>query len=112
MLVLGGDRQRELGALALFHARRLHTLSINTSGVEEEAIVLDYATAPLIISSGAVGEGDLDAAVAMATALEGRQEQQQHVERVQELRAWVTFDRRAVCTGESEPRGIGVDSTT
>lgn len=105
VLVLGGDRHRELAALALFHARRLHL-----EGGHAVEIVLDYDAVPLIVSSGAIGPDDVGAAAAMAlasaetaaaaaAAAGAREREQARALAVQQLRERVVFDRRAVCTG-------------
>lgn len=73
--------------------------AFDQNGGENAAIVLDYARVPLIVSSGAIGEEDIAAAVAMA---EGKEPHA--VGAVQRLP--VAFDRRGVCTGEGT-RGEG-----
>lgn len=92
VLILGGDRDRELCALALVHARELHQ-----HDDDGPAMVMDYDRAPVIVSSGAVGPEDLAAAVAMARG--GGSGEEAEAEAIQELRKRVVWDRRAVCTG-------------
>lgn len=104
VLVLGGCRHRELEALARFHARRLHVRP--DGGGDDVAIVLDYDRVPLIISSGAIGEEDLVAAVAMCADKEAH-----GAMAVQRLREQVVFDRRAVCTGRGACDGLLDDET-
>lgn len=57
---------------------------------------MDYDRAPVIVSSGAVGEEDLGAVVAMARVGGSGEEAEAEV---QALRKRVLLDRRAVCTG-------------
>lgn len=71
VLVLGGDWDREVTAVELFHFRR-HELRLESS-----SLVL-ASDAPVIISSGAMGSGDLEGLGLKPGA--------------------VIFDRRAVCT--------------
>lgn len=66
--------------------------------------MVDYDRAPVFVSSGAVGEEDLAAAVAMA-ALRYRREDEAATA-VEELRRRVVFDRRAVCTGKVGMDGV------
>eukprot|EP00624_Nannochloropsis_granulata_P003972 evm.model.NODE_29940_length_27021_cov_30.846083.4 len=78
ILVLGGDRHRELTAVRLFNEEAIVSALALPHHQHESHIHIDYTRTPLILSSGAIGPDDLPSSLPPS------------------LR--VTFDRRAVCT--------------
>lgn len=63
ILVLGGDRHREVTALRLYRHKKIVStllpLSLDKEGEEEQEIFINYTRTPLILSSGALGKEDL-----------------------------------------------------
>jgi len=78
VLVLGGDRHRELTAVRLFHEQDIVSALALPPHHDKGRIHIDYTRTPLILSSGAIGPDDLPASLPPT------------------LR--ISFDRRAVCT--------------
>jgi hypothetical protein len=64
ILVLGGDRHREVTALRLYRHKKIVSTLLpppfeKEEGEEEEEIFINYTHTPLILSSGALGKEDL-----------------------------------------------------
>ena len=78
ILVLGGDRHRELTAVHLFHKQEIISALALPHQHDEGRIHIDYSRTSLILSSGAIGPDDLPPSLPPS------------------LR--ILFDRRAVCT--------------